>query len=103
ALLQIHTPDSLRGRISGLWLLQGYVAPALGGLQSGALAGLWSPGRALLAGGSACTAVVLALAARPRGRLRQALWNTGFQRDEDESGHQALPGAQVGTQGQGRS
>ncbi|NYT83596.1 MFS transporter [Alcaligenaceae bacterium] len=74
ALLQIHTPDTLRGRVSGLWLLQGYMGPALGGLQAGGLATLWSPGRALIAGGSACTAVVALFLAMPNGRLRKHLW-----------------------------
>lgn len=71
ALLQIHTPDALRGRVSGLWLLQGYLGPALGGLQSGALATLWSPGRALVIGGTACALVVGLFIALPGNRLRQ--------------------------------
>ena len=74
ALLQIYTPDALRGRVSGLWLLQGYLGPALGGLQSGALATLWSPGRALVIGGTACAMAVGVFTAVPGSRLRRALW-----------------------------
>lgn len=85
ALLQIHTPDALRGRVSGLWLLQGYLGPALGGLQAGALATLWSPGRALLAGGAACAVVVGLCAAAPKGRLRRALWQNQHARQNHGS------------------
>lgn len=77
ALLQIHTPDALRGRVSGLWLLQGYMGPALGGLQAGVLATWWSPGRALLAGGTACTTLIAMLLAMPGGSLRKNLWRLG--------------------------
>ena len=58
ALLQIHTPDALRGRVSALWLLQGYVGPAVGGLQAAGMATLWSPARALMIGGGLCAGLV---------------------------------------------
>lgn len=74
ALLQLHTPDSLRGRVSGLWLLQGSVGPALGGLQVAGLATIWSPARALVAGGALCAGVVTLAMAFPRSPLRGALW-----------------------------
>lgn len=84
ALLQLHTPDALRGRVSGLWLLQGYLGPALGGLQAGALATLWSPSRALIVGGVACAAVVSLCMMSPRGRLRRTLWTAGLAPASDE-------------------
>ncbi len=74
ALLQIHTPDALRGRVSALWLLESYLGPAVGGLQAGALATLWSPGRALVIGGTACTLLVGVFASVPAGQLRRSLW-----------------------------
>ena len=71
ALLQIHTPDALRGRVSALWLLQGYVGPAIGGLQAAGLAALWSPARAMMVGGSLCAGSVLIALALPRSALRR--------------------------------
>ncbi|MEU5152830.1 MFS transporter [Glycomyces sp. NPDC021274] len=57
-LLQNHTPDRLRGRVTSLWLAQATVSPALGNLQAGALAGPLGLGGAILAGGVACIAGV---------------------------------------------
>lgn len=57
-LLQNHTPDRLRGRVTSLWLAQATVSPALGNLQAGALAGPLGLGGAILAGGIACIAGV---------------------------------------------
>lgn len=57
-LLQNHTPDRLRGRVTSLWLAQATVSPALGNLQAGALAGPLGLGGAILAGGLACVAGV---------------------------------------------
>jgi MFS transporter, ENTS family, enterobactin (siderophore) exporter len=57
-LLQNHTPDRLRGRVTSLWLAQATVSPALGNLQAGALAGPLGLGGAILAGGAACVAGV---------------------------------------------
>lgn len=57
-LLQNHTPDRLRGRVTSLWLAQATVSPALGNLQAGALAGPLGLTGAILAGGLACVAGV---------------------------------------------
>lgn len=82
ALLQIHTPDALRGRISGLWLLQGYFGPALGGLQIAGMATVWSPARALMAGGGVCAGLIALGLAGPRRPLRRLLWGLGIQSPE---------------------
>jgi ENTS family enterobactin (siderophore) exporter len=63
-LLQNHTPDRLRGRVTSLWLAQATVSPALGNLQAGALAGPLGLAGAILAGGVACIAGVAVVAWR---------------------------------------
>lgn len=75
ALLQRHTPDALRGRISALWLLEMNLAPALGGLALGGAAQRASAGLALAGGGALC-----ALAALLTGARNRALRATGWQR-----------------------
>src|SRR5690606_25427112 len=61
ALLQQHTPDHLRGRVSALWLLEVNLAPAAGGMLIGGVAQRLGPTLALLAGGACCALGSLAL------------------------------------------
>ncbi|MFT3759853.1 MFS transporter [Thauera sp.] len=70
ALLQQHTPDALRGRVSAFWLLQSALGPALGGLQMGYVARRFAVSTALLAGGCACVVGSLAAWIAVRGRFR---------------------------------
>ncbi|MFV2178139.1 hypothetical protein ACFHW2_04220 [Actinomadura sp. LOL_016] len=63
ALLQHGTPDTLRGRVSGLWKVQATVSPALGNASVGFLAELTSPRTAVVAGGLFCVTATLAVAA----------------------------------------
>lgn len=77
ALLQVHTPDAFRGRVSALWLLQGYVGPALGGMQLAGLASVLSPGRALMLGGGLCAGAVAVVAGGPKSVMHKALWALG--------------------------
>ncbi|HLV29572.1 MAG TPA: MFS transporter [Burkholderiaceae bacterium] len=77
ALLQIHTRDALRGRVSALWLLQGYVGPAIGGLQAAGMATLWSPARALMLGGGLCAGLVSLGMVPGRSILRKGMWKLG--------------------------
>ena len=82
ALLQQHTPDALRGRVSALWLLQGYIGPALGGLQIAGLAALWSPARALITGGGLCAGLIGAALAWPASGFRGTFWRLGAAQDD---------------------
>ncbi|MDA0567794.1 enterobactin transporter EntS [Streptomonospora sp. S1-112] len=71
ALLQAHTPDALRGRVTSVWSAQNTAGGALGALALGALAPLVGPGAAVAAGGAVTVALVAALAAACPG-LRRA-------------------------------
>ena len=60
-MLLAATPDSLRGRISGIELAQVASAPALGNVEAGVVASLTSLRFSIVSGGIACvvgTAVV---------------------------------------------
>jgi MFS transporter, ENTS family, enterobactin (siderophore) exporter len=70
ALLQIYTPDQLRGRVSSLYLAQVTTAPALGNVEAGGVARLVSPVFSVVSGGLACVAGALVL-----GTLIPALRN----------------------------
>ncbi|MCK9506887.1 MAG: MFS transporter [Pigmentiphaga sp.] len=74
ALLQQHTPDHLRGRVSALWLLEVNLAPAAGGMLIGGVAQRLGPALALLAGGACCALGSLALAGCQKG-LRASQWS----------------------------
>jgi MFS transporter, ENTS family, enterobactin (siderophore) exporter len=63
SLLQRYTPDSLRGRVSSLYLAQVTTAPALGNVEAGGVARLVSPGFSVVTGGLACVAGALVLGA----------------------------------------
>jgi MFS transporter, ENTS family, enterobactin (siderophore) exporter len=61
ALLQIYTPDQLRGRVSSLYLAQVNSAPALGNVEAGGVARLISPAFSVVSGGLACVAGAIVL------------------------------------------
>ncbi|MEV2227448.1 MFS transporter [Streptomyces phaeochromogenes] len=63
ALLQHGTPDELRGRVSGLWMVQATVSPALGNAAVGLLAELTGARAAVVMGGLFCVAATLVVAA----------------------------------------
>ncbi|WP_432483537.1 enterobactin transporter EntS [Kineococcus esterisolvens] len=72
ALVQRHTPDELRGRVSSLWQVQAVTGGALGSAAAGLLGRWFDPGTALLVHGLAglALALVLAAAVRPLWRTR---------------------------------
>ncbi|WP_043677126.1 enterobactin transporter EntS [Nocardia vulneris] len=59
AVLQQHTPDDLRGRVSSLWLVQAVSGTAVGSLVAGVLGQYFAPDTALLVYG--CGAAVFGL------------------------------------------
>ncbi len=61
ALLQLHTPDQLRGRVSSLYLAQVSGAPALGNVEAGGVAKLAGLEFSIVSGGLACIAGALLL------------------------------------------
>lgn len=63
ALLQLYTPDHVRGRVSSLYLAQVTSAPALGNVEAGTVARLVSPGFSVVSGGLACVAGAIVLGA----------------------------------------
>jgi ENTS family enterobactin (siderophore) exporter len=94
ALLQHYTPDPLRGRVSSLYLGQVNTAPALGNVEAGAVAQLFSPVVSVVSGGLACVAGALLL-----GLVIPALRTATLpsREDEPDSGAElpqqpALPG-----------
>jgi len=62
-MLQLIVPDALRGRLSSINMMFVYGGPQLGQFESGAVAALWSPVAAVVSGGLACVASVIAVAA----------------------------------------
>lgn len=58
-ILQLETPDELRGRLSAINLVFVAGGPQLGQVESGVIAALWSPEASMVTGGLACVGVVL--------------------------------------------
>jgi MFS family permease len=70
SILQLATPDELRGRTTAVHMAFAMGGPQLGQLRGGLVAGLIGPAGAAVSGGLACVAVVLAIASLvPKVRL----------------------------------
>src|SRR5690606_12695248 len=90
-ILQAATPDEMRGRLQGVFIVVVAGGPQLGMLLLGALAGRLGEGGAALAGGITCMVVVLGLAARQRGLGRYDAQVPAPRANDgalDHSGHQ---------------
>jgi MFS family permease len=70
-ILQLTTPDELRGRISAVNAMFVIGGPTLGQFESGVVAGLLTPELAVVTGGLACIAATLAIASRVPSLLRE--------------------------------
>jgi MFS transporter, ENTS family, enterobactin (siderophore) exporter len=73
ALLQIYAPDRLRGRLTGAYLAQVTTAPALGNVEAGLVAQVFTPTISVVSGGLACVGGALLL-----GTLIPALRHATF-------------------------
>ncbi|MEO7018538.1 MAG: MFS transporter [Ktedonobacteraceae bacterium] len=62
SILQLSIPDTLRGRITAVWLAQTNAAPRLGDTESGLVAALTNAQISATTGGIACVLGVVALA-----------------------------------------
>lgn len=69
-IVQVTTPDEMRGRLSGVLVVVGAGGPRLGDLRCGSVATLTTERAAIVGGGLACIVAALALAARWPG-----FWN----------------------------
>lgn len=69
-ILQSATPDHLRGRLQGVFIVVVAGGPRLGDLVAGSVASAYSEAFAAIAGGIACVVAVAALSAWQRGFLR---------------------------------
>jgi Transmembrane secretion effector len=63
-ILQVATPDSLRGRLQGVFIVVVAGGPRFGDVEAGSVASLTSPEFAVVSGGIACLAGLAALAAK---------------------------------------
>ncbi|MCB5164851.1 MFS transporter [Streptomyces bambusae] len=69
-MLQTATPDEMRGRLQGVFIIVVAGGPRLGDFLAGSAADLASPGVAVTGGGLACVVAVALLAARWRAFAR---------------------------------
>jgi ENTS family enterobactin (siderophore) exporter len=86
SLLQRYTPDELRGRVSGLYLAQVTSAPALGNVEAGLVAQLFSTTISVVSGGLVCVAGALLL-----GALNPALRRARLTGPDPDPEDPALP------------
>jgi ENTS family enterobactin (siderophore) exporter len=81
ALLQYYTPDPLRGRVSSLYLAQVTSAPAVGNVEAGLVAQLFSTTTSVISGGLACVGGALLLGATIPALRKARLATPSDERD----------------------
>lgn len=69
-ILQVATPDEMRGRLAGVFIVVVAGGPRLGDFESGSVAALATERVSVISGGLACVVAVLLLTARWRGFWR---------------------------------
>jgi MFS family permease len=69
-ILQVATPDELRGRLQGVFLVVVAGGPRLGDAVVGTTAGLFGEQAAIVIGGVACIVATVAFTLRNRGFVR---------------------------------
>jgi hypothetical protein len=69
-ILQVATPDAMRGRLQGVFIVVVAGGPRLGDFTSGSVASLTTESFAIVAGGCACMTAVVLLGLRYRGFAR---------------------------------
>ncbi|WP_425528141.1 MFS transporter [Yinghuangia seranimata] len=69
-ILQVATPDEMRGRLAGVFIVVVAGGPRLGDFESGSVAAVSTERLSVISGGLACVVAVLLLAARWRGFWR---------------------------------
>jgi MFS family permease len=69
-ILQVATPDELRGRLQGVFIVVVAGGPRLGDALIGSTASLWGERTAIVVGGMACVVATLFFAFRNQGFLR---------------------------------
>jgi Transmembrane secretion effector len=69
-ILQVATPDAMRGRLQGVFIVVVAGGPRLGDFTSGSVASLTTESFAIVAGGVACMTAVVLLGLRYRGFAR---------------------------------
>jgi MFS family permease len=72
-IVQLHTPDALRGRVAATEQIVGAAGPDIGNLRGGLVAGLTSGTTALVSGGLCCVAAVLLVAVGTPGLRRDRI------------------------------
>jgi MFS family permease len=69
-IVQLHTPDELRGRVAAAEQIVGQAGPDVGNMRSGLIAHATSSGAALVSGGLLCVAAVALIGLKTPGLRR---------------------------------